>query len=489
MNGNDVVIVGGGTSAWITAILFYESNPTLNIVVIHSDKINTVGVGESTTPMFYNFINTWTRHINEKDFLHKTKSTIKMGVVHQGWKGNEDVFFNPIDSVNHVNDGVHPFDFDYLRTYCVANNLPLDINYESICIKNGIIPYTKEKNNLIKKGNYAYHLNVQNTINYLRDVSLKLGIMEINGRVIDTKKNYLVEEIILDNGDVVKGDFFIDCMGQHSIFQDLYDNKWIDKSPSGLDSAVIYQVEDNDTKTYTLSKATKDGWEWKIPQVGYRNCGYLFNSNITCTSRVQEELKSNTLVKFKSGIIKKFLNRNILHVGLSSGFVEPLEATSLHISLIQVKTFIDKFYRKGLSYPNYFYEKSYNKQISLLWDSTFDWIRLHYINVRQDSIFWKEVTNIPMSDEIINLLEIYKYRMPRLTDYNHNEIYQTSLIFHVLGGMGILNSGTAKLELDYYNLNRTAENEYQKLINDNIKFTSNLITHDSFLNNIHNIYN
>jgi tryptophan halogenase len=489
MNGKKIVIVGGGTAAWISAILFYEADPSLDITVIYSNDIKTIGVGESTTPMFYNFINKWTSLIDEKKFLLETDATLKLGVVHQGWRNGTDVFFNPIDSVDHINSGAHPYDFDYVRSYCVANNIPLDINYESICIKQGIVPFVRQGDKVIKKANYAYHLNVDKTIEFLRRTALKQGIKEITGEVVDIKKDYIVKSLKLKDGLEVEGDFFVDCTGNYSIFKTLYGNRCIDKNNSVLNTAVLHKEKSNTTRPYTLAKATIDGWEWKIPHIGYRNCGYIFNSELTCSSCIQEKLQSDKLIKFNPGRIEKFLNKNILSIGLSSGFVEPLEATSLHLTLIQLKVFLDKYFRSDIQYPNFVYEKLYNEHMKELWDSTFDWIQMHYINTRKDSKFWMEVSRLPKSDKLLTLLELYAYRMPRITDFKSTEIYQQALIYHILGSMNILSSKVAEKELAYYKLNAKAKIEYETLQIDNLKFTQGFLSHDRLLTNIFDIYN
>lgn len=487
MSGKKIVIVGGGTAAWISAILIREADPTADITVIYSRTIGTVGVGESTTPMFYNFINKWTSLIDEKDFLLKTGATLKLGVVHQGWTDSSSVFFNPIDSVDHQSSNAHPYDFDSLRAYCVSEGIPLDINYESICIKKGIVPFELKDNYLVKKANYAYHLDVDKTIEYLKTICIQNNIKIIQDTVVDIKTNYKVEEVILQTGGRIPGELFIDCSGMSSLFLN-FRNEWIERKASILDTAVLYEEPSDSTRTYTLAKGTRDGWEWKIPHKGKRNCGYLFNSSLTCSTCIQEKLNSDKLIKFKSGRVFKFLNKNVLHLGLSSGFVEPLEATSLHLTLVQLKIFLGKYYRSDITYPNLVYEKDYNTHIGTLWDSTFDWIKLHYFNTRQDSKFWIENSKLEPSSRLKELIETYRHRMPRFTDYSSREIYQLALTYHILDGMKLLDPNIAQKELHHYNLLDTGKHQYQQLMDDNLRFSSRFVSHDYLLNNIFDIY-
>lgn len=488
MNGKKIIVVGGGTASWISAIMFHEVDPSLKITIIHSEEIKTIGVGESTTPMFYNFINKWVSCIDEKDFLIKTGATIKLGVVHQGWKDGTDIFFNPIDSVDHFQSPAHPYDFDSLRSYCVVEGIPLDINYESLAIKNALVPFEKVEGKLVKRANYAYHLDVNKTIEYLRNVCIKLGIEVIEDTVEQPVVNYTVQKLKLKSGVEVEGDFFVDCSGQRGVLSNLFENKWKPISASILDTAVLYEEASSRTRTHTLAKATTDGWEWKIPHNGKRKCGYMFNSSITCSSCVQEQLQSDRLIKFKSGRLEKFLNKNILSLGLSSGFVEPLEATSLHLTLVQLKVFLDKYFRSDINYPNFYYEEQYNFHIKKLWDSTFDWIRMHYINARQDSKFWIENSKTSISTELESLLNIYKSRMPRYTDFSSKQIYQTALVYHVLDGMKILDRDTAQKELQYYGLYNMGKKQYEKLNKENNELITKFVTNDYLLANIFDIY-
>ena len=487
MTGNQkIVIVGGGTAAWISAFMFKSLGGCSDITVIEPEINNPIGVGESTTPHFWFFLNGWCPFFNEKDFLKKTGSTIKYGVVHENWLGDNKSFLNPIDSLGRINKESFPLDFDFVRSYCVANGMSTDIGYESIMIKDGLVPFEPTKNgNFSQKGNYAYHLNIDNTLAYFKVVAKREGIKLIKASVNEVNKSEKIRSLKLSNDEEIFGDLFIDCTGQKRILSGQYDQTFVKYNELPLNSAITYsKPQEDQIRNYTLAKATVDGWQWEIPVKDKINVGYIYNSSLVNETKLMEDLGSSEIVRFQSGRISKFLNRNILSVGLSSGFVEPLEATSLHATLIQLNVFLSEYFRTDLDYTNKLLEERYNRRMCRYWDSVRDWIRMHYFTTRQDTKFWKEVQMLDISPDLEERMEIFRTRMPRESDTSSEEIYQNSLTFHVLGGMNILNPKIALNELDFYRLENDAKRKYAEIQLSNQNFTRNFVSHKYYLDNI-----
>jgi tryptophan halogenase len=417
--------------------------------------------------------------------LKKTGSTIKYGVIHENWLGDDQSFLNPIDSLGRINKESFPLDFDYVRSYCISKGMPTDIGYESSMMKNNLVPFEKTGETYKQKGNYAYHLNINNTLAYFKVVAEREGIKLIKSSVNKVKKSEKIESLKLSNGEEISGDLFVDCTGQKRILSSLYDQKFVKYNELPLNSAITYSKEHEDQiRNYTLAKATSDGWQWEIPVKDKINVGYIYNSSLVDETRLMERFGSSEIIRFQSGRISKFLNRNILSVGLSSGFVEPLEATSLHTTLVQLNVFLSEYFRPDLDYTNKVIEERYNKRMGKYWDSIRDWIRMHYFTTRKDTKFWQEVQLLDISIDLEEKMEIFKTRMPRESDIIPEEIYQNSLTFHVLGGMKILDPNIASAELDFYKLREEARRRHQEIHLDNQNFIRNFVSHKYYLDNI-----
>jgi hypothetical protein len=483
--GKKIIIVGGGTAAWISAFMFKSLGNCQDISVIEPEINQPIGVGESTTPHFWFFLNRWCPYFDEKDFLKKTGSTLKFGVIHENWMGDGKSFSNPIDSSGRLNKEHFPLDFDYIRSYCVEIGKHPSIGYESMLMNQNLVPFEKNGGSFLQRGNYAYHLNIDAVVSYFKIVAQREGIKLIKGTVEQAIGKEKVEHLILSGERKVEGDFFVDCTGQNRILSNSFGQKFITYKELPLDSAVIYKKSHGEEiPNYTKAIATQDGWQWEIPVKDEIHCGYLFNSKITDTNEIKEKFQSDKIVKFTSGRVEKFLNRNVLSIGLSSGFVEPLEATSLHASLVQLNVFLSEFYRPDLSYDNKSMQQRYNNRMAKFWDSIRDWIRMHYFTSRNDSLFWECVQLLDISTDLEEKIETFKIRMPRESDCIAGEIYQNSLTFHVLSGMGILNPSVAKKELDFYGLYDTAKRDLNQLLQKDQNFIRNFVKHKYYLDNL-----
>lgn len=483
--GKKIIIVGGGTAAWVSAFMFKSLGNCEDISVIEPEINQPIGVGESTTPHFWFFLNRWCPYFDEKDFLKKTGSTLKFGVIHENWTGDGKSFSNPIDSSGRLNKEHFPLDFDYIRSHCVETGIHPAIGYESLLMDQNLVPFERSGNSFLQKGNYAYHLNVDAAITYFKIVAQREGIKSIKGTVEGIIGNEKIDHLVLSGGRKIEGDFFVDCTGQNRILTNSFGQKFITYKELPLDSAVVFKKPHGDEiPNFTKAIATEDGWQWEIPVKDEMHCGYLFSSKITDPNVIKEKLQSEKIIKFNSGRVEKFLNRNILSVGLSSGFVEPLEATSLHASLVQLNVFLGEFYRPDFSYENRLLEERYNNRMANFWDSIRDWIRMHYFSPRKDSIFWECVQLLDISSKLEEKMETFKTRMPRESDCNPGEIYQNSLTFHILSGMRILNPNIARKELDFYGLSDTAKSDLIRIAQKDQNFIRNFVKHKYYLDNI-----
>lgn len=479
MTGKKIVIVGGGSASWISAFMFKSLGGCSDITVIEPEVNQPIGVGESTTPHFWFFLNRWCPYFDEKDFLKKTGSTVKLGVVHSDWKIGK-TFLNPIDSLGKTVE--NEIGIDLVRSWRVSKNLSPAVGYEAFAIARDLVPFSLDRGHLTQRANYAYHLNIDNTLAYFKAVALREGIKLVIGSVKSVQKTDRISSVTLEGERTIEGDFFVDCTGQKRLLS--IDNRFIEYPELLLNSALISKRAHEDRiPNYTLAQAMPYGWKWEIPVREEIHVGRLYNRDMMDEEKLLEKVDGGKIIRFQSGRVEKFLSGNVLSVGLSSGFVEPLEATSIHSTLIQLFVFLTEYFRKDFSYPNNVLEKKYNNRFSIFWDSIRDWIRMHYVGAREDSLFWKESARAPKSESLSDMLETYEMRMPRENDA-HQKIFQSSLLFQVLHGMDFLKSDAAQKELEFYGLTENSEKMALKVEKESFELIKSFISHRVLLENI-----
>ena len=398
-----LVIIGGGTAGWITALYLQRAQSEFSITLIESDDIGTVGFGEGTTPIFVSFLKGV--GIDEKEFHTSIDSTVKIGIDFQNWSGDGLKY-------NH------------------------DFNVE----------------NPFKEPNRAYHFNHKEVKDFLQSKCVD-NINHVIGNVVGfDKEGENIVKVKTDVGDF-KCDFLIDCSGtQRLVIGKEYGTKWISLSDQLKVNSVVSFSIPNKTPiqkfTYQRTDATtmKYGWLFKIPLTDVSNYGYVFDGNRISKEDAENEVKElfgkNIEIKryytFESGYYDKMWVGNSVCIGLSSGFFEPIEATSIMITIIQIQNLIiNKFKDK----------ENYNNQIKNLYESTFSFIRYHYVCDRDDTDFWKDYKKMTLPEMLSKLLDKNK----KFRTMNEDEF------FSIASRDSIFQHASYKL-LSQYNFKNKKEN-------------------------------
>mgnify|MGYP006093653129 CR=1 FL=1 len=487
-----IVIIGGGTSGWTTTLNFLRNTDNPKIINISSNEVPSIGVGESTTGTMNDIINSKKNiEIDELDFLKNTNSTFKLGINHIDWRKNES-FVNPLGD-EFLNSTKRPSDdYDYYRIYHVAkNNMKYEQTQGQFMLHNKLqflnVPENDEYkpvfNNQSGKLDFAfhhiaYHLDTFKVGDYLKEQVLKHDrVSHIEDLIVNANRdeNGLVTSVKTKSGQVIEGDLFVDCTG---FFRMLikFDNEFISWENNLLTNrAIAFPTKDYKITNHTTAKARKYGWEWNIPLQHRMGRGYVFNDRMISVDQAVEEIEKDygpidvvNDVKFTPGRMKKAWHKNVISAGLSNGFVEPLEATAIHMTIIQIELFLKDYYTDHLDFKNESQHKNYNRAIGDTWDDIRDFINVHYVNTRQDTDFWKMSSNSDRwSPRLKELLETWQTRMPRYADYsssNYMNFYKlgNTLWYQVLLGMKILNPDVAEKELRSFNLWEIAQNDYEK---------------------------
>ena len=391
-----IVIVGGGISGWISALIFSHRQPNHKYIIVESPEIDTIGVGEGTTGLFSDVIDELP-DINFAEFLRKTKATPKIGIEFNNWSGKGSTFFNPIDGTPTKNE-----DFDSFLYFTYTQNQSLDTSsLHGLLKRKNKSPYTGR----LEDYNSALHLDNKLTIQYLKNKSLKRkNIKYISDTESKIKRDETgkVEKIICSN-NIIEGDIFIDCTGYSRIFSEKSD--WVSfKDNLPMNSVTTF------TRKHSVSMVTKAdklnlGWCWQIPTQERIGCGY-----VSCDewgNNVVDEIKSNypdaeivKSFKFDSGKLKKSWNQNVISLGLAYHFLEPLQATNIHLTLVQIDILCQRCIRETKDRtlnPNVI--SIYNKHIDNLIEDFKNFINIHY---SRDS----RVSLTDYNKKIISLLKV-----------------------------------------------------------------------------------
>ena len=407
------VIVGGGVSGWLSTLIFSHRQSLHEYHIIESSDVNTIGVGEGTTGFFMNIIDNIST-ISIEEFLKETKATPKIGVEFNNWSEKGSSFFNPIDGTSTTRNI-----FDSLIYYTYINNPTLDTSS-----LHGFMKRMKKspfffQSDKLKNYNTALHLDNQLTVNYLKKKTLESDNVKYTSDTvskIERDVNGKVVKLICEN-NIIEGDIFIDCTGFNRIFSNQSD--WVSfKNNLHMNSVTTFtRKHSSDIEVITKSNALSSGWCWEIPTQDKIGCGYVHCNSFIEQEEVEQEIISTypdaqikNSFKFDSGKLKKSWNQNVISLGLAYHFLEPLQATNIHLTLVQIDVLCQKYIRNTKERTlNENMISSYNRFIDQLIENFKNFINIHYSGYRNDTKFWKLISKgehiTDFNKEIIGLLK------------------------------------------------------------------------------------
>ena len=402
-----VVIAGGGTAGWIAAAMLAKSmGKCVEIQLIESDEIPTVGVGESTIPPVINLHRVL--EISEKEFLARVNGTFKLGISFENW---QNVGKDYVHSFGWAGKGNWAAGFQHF--WLAGQKRGVDTTkYGDYCPEH--LAARAEKFAVLPKNgvNYAYHIDAGLYAKFLREISEKYGAKRTEGKITAVNLNSQtgdIESLGLESGEIVHGDLFIDCTGFRALLiGEALKTEYVDWSHwLPCDRAVALQTETIGTPVpYTRAIAHECGWRWRIPLQSRMGNGLVYSSQYmeddvairTLTDSVEGKmLNEPRVIKFRTGYRVKHWNKNCVALGLSSGFLEPLESTSIHLIQKGVSRLVQLFPVNGIKQTEI---DEYNRQSEEEVENIRDFIILHYhVTDRTDSEFWRycREMNVPAS--------------------------------------------------------------------------------------------
>ena len=421
-NIRHIVIVGGGTSGWMSAAALSRIIGTQDckITLVESEQVGTVGVGEATIPPIVEFNNLL--GINADEMLSATQGTFKLGIEFINWGRIGDAYMHPFGSFGRTIMNVSFWHY-WKKAYDLGLSPPLDaysLNWlaakQNRFLRSGNVP-----NSPLSKVPHAYHFDAGLYARFLRNFSTDLGVDRIEGlveQVIQDPGSGFITGIKLQDGKLIDGDFFLDCTGFRGLLieqclQTGYED-WAHYLPCNSAQAVPSKAI-NLKRPYTKSIAHPIGWQWQIPLQHRTGNGIVYSTEFATDEQAQQTLLENLpstalaeprQLRFVTGKRKKSWNKNCLAVGLSSGFMEPLESTSIHLIQSTITRFLSLFPRR----TNFDAEMDrFNKSADREFRTVRDFLILHYkATERDDSGLWNYCRNMAVPDSLQEKLELYQ---------------------------------------------------------------------------------
>ena len=395
-----ITVVGGGTAGVMAATYFKAYwGDLVDVTMIYDHKKPGIGVGESLTPMFDNYLKTV--GITTIELIQNCHATIKLGLKFKDWTHEGSVGFHsfPINEAFAATDKTVA-DFNAITAYdLLTNQYSNSYNYDEFYFNNNLIFGT---DNLTYR--HALHIDANLVGRYIES-KFKDRINIIDGIVQQVNvENREITNLVLASGDIITSDLFIDSSGlEYALFKHL-DPEWINESsllPTNRTIPNPLFKEYDYIPPYTTANATKNGWILDVPLSNRRGTGYVYSSEFTTDEEAKTdfnkwllkthgtELASDRVIKFSNGYWKEQWIGNCIAIGLASGFVEPLEATSLHNTYSQLETIVSTH----SLFASKFSIASYNMFSNRMYENSFEYIRFFYHTKRTDSEFWKYLTN------------------------------------------------------------------------------------------------
>jgi len=446
----NIVIVGGGTAGWMAAAAMARllDTSSMQITLVESDEIGTVGVGEATIPPIIAYNNMI--GVNEDEFLAATKGTFKLGIEFVDWGALGERYFHPFGPHGQDFQGVH-FHQLYLRER--KRRKLADIREWSMSAAAAALGrYARPAPGAplpLSQLAYAFHFDAGLYAQFLRGIAERNGVLRVEGKIVDaTLDRYSgkVGDVVLADGRTLAGDLFIDCSGFRGL---LIEEKlrtgyesWTRWLPCDRALAVPSRYP-GQPDPFTRSTARSAGWQWRIPLQHRMGNGLVYSSAHLSDGEAEAVLLGNLegeplagprRLSFQAGRRRLAWNANVVSLGLSGGFVEPLESTSIHLIQSGIVKLLALFPDKRF---NPVERDEYNRQMQDVFEDVRDFVILHYkVTRRDDSDFWNYCRTMDVPDSLERKLELWRAKGRLFRE--GRELFGTASWVAVLLGQGAI---------------------------------------------------
>jgi tryptophan 7-halogenase len=445
-----VTIVGGGTAGWMTAAVLSQWLSQVKITLVESEEIGTIGVGEATIPHIRNYLAL--AGIDALKMISETKATFKLGIQFVDWGAPGESYIHGFGKIGRDMLWLHPHQL-WLAARERAPGSVKPFDHYSIAgaaaLRNRFaFPDKRNPNSPIADLEYAYHFDASLFARFLRAESEARGVMRVEGRIVETLQDSetgFVTGVRLQDGRELDGDLFVDCSGMRALL--IGDavgvgyehwNKWLI-----CDRALAVPCESVSPLTpYVRCTTRSAGWQWRIPLQHRIGNGYVYSSDFVSDDEAAATLLSSLdaapladprSVRFAPGVRAKAWEKNVVSIGLSSGFLEPLESTSIHLIQTGIHKLLALFPATGFSQPDI---NEYNRQARFEFEDVRDFIIAHYnVTRRSGEPFWDYVRTMDVPDTLSERYELFR-SSGRFFKHGAAELFAEESWVQVLLGQG-----------------------------------------------------
>lgn len=443
MSVRKIVIAGGGTAGWMAASAIAKLlGKNLDITLVESEEIGTVGVGEATIPTLHIFHQLM--GIREADVMAATDATFKLGIRFENWK---DIGESYLHSFGFLGRDCWAAQFHHFWLRGLRSGIAQEIGdycKEHLAAREGRFSVTENQ-----ERNHAYHFDAARYAAYLRGIAERFGVTRVEGKIrevcLDADSGF-IEALLLESGERIEGDLFIDCTGfrgmlieqaLHTGYED-----WSHWLP--CDRAIAVQTTSvGPPVPFTRSIARGSGWQWRIPLQTRTGNGLVFCSrylsderaiDLLCENLEGERLTEPRVIPFKTGTRRAHWNKNCIAIGLSSGFLEPLESTSIHLIQKSIIRLMHLFPREQIEQADI---DEFNQQTRFELENIRDFIILHYhVTARRDTPFWRYCRSMAIPESLQHRLQMFE-RSGRLFKLAE-ELFGDASWLQVMLGQGLM---------------------------------------------------
>jgi len=419
-----VLIVGGGTAGWMTAAALSRLLPRASVGVrlVESQQIGTVGVGEATVPHI-RFFNA-RLGLDEADFMARTRATFKLGIEFRNWSRQGDRYIHPFGAFGKDLGGV-PFHHHWVRAYHRGVDRSFqDYSLPIIAAREGKFTHPSEdSSHPLSTYSYAYQFDAGLYAAYLREFAGAHGVERTEGKIVAVQQHGetgFVESVTLQNGERIEADLFVDCSGFRGLLIGQAPGagyeEWTHWLPCDRAFAVPCATV-GPIHPFTRATAHEAGWFWRIPLQHRVGNGHVYSSGFCSDEKARDDLlaqlESEPLaepiqLKFTTGKRHRQWSGNVVAIGLSSGFLEPLESTSIHLIQLAIGYLVDLFPQRGFDAAN---QTEFNRIMALEYERVRDFLILHYhATERDDTPFWNYCRTMQIPDSLAYKLELFRQR-------------------------------------------------------------------------------
>jgi tryptophan halogenase len=455
-----VVIVGGGTAGWLAALMLKARlGGSAHVQVIESSDVPTIGVGEGSTGLLPTVLRSI--KINEDAFLQAARATLKLGIIHKDWRRPGFTHCGPIDNPSNYVPALRGSDVPIAQAGLAASGRRIvQSHLNGWLIERGGAPAAQSATGIELLPSYAYHFDAAAVARHLFKEAQAREIQTTVGTVSEVRRsaNGNITALALADGRSVTGDWFIDCTGfARALIKGAPATGWKSYTNELLVDAAVTFVSPHDRTgdipNATLAWARNAGWIWGIPTADRIGFGYVYASSFISADEACCEVKKairrpltfGRHLRFATGRLERFWVGNCIALGLAAAFAEPLEATSIHATLLQILLL-----QKALSDPNRppTAADAYNRRVAAIYDDFKDFLVLHYLTRGRQTPFWLAAADAASASRFGRMTAEWAARFPRHSDFaTSSGAISANLFLPILDGLGLLNRRTAGASL------------------------------------------